>query len=99
MSVWTEFTINKKYVGMRTAKAVLINMPKESIYEGYSAWLSTKIVREHGPNQYTIAMRPGFDVILRMIVKNNDGNYVTGATKQITGLEFARQFMDEEDQI
>lgn len=98
-SAWSTFTINKKYVGTRTEKSILIKMPDDSIYEGYSTWLSAKLVREQGSNNYSIAMRPGFDVILRMILKDSNGNYITADTKRISGLEFSRAFTDREDDI
>lgn len=98
-SAWSTVTLNKQYVGTRTEKAVLIKMPEWSIYQGYVTWISTKLVREKGSNQYTVAIRPGFDLILRMPVKNSDGNYTNADTKQITGYEFAKIFNEEHDNI
>lgn len=44
--IWNGFSINPNLVKVSTARAVLINMPSNSGYKGFSFWHPTKLVKQ-----------------------------------------------------
>lgn len=43
--MWNKININKNQIKVQTSKAVLINCPHNSKYDGYSFWISSKLLR------------------------------------------------------
>lgn len=92
MSSWKSFKVKHEYIGMRTEKSTLVQMPPDSIYMGYQTWISNKLVRE-SDGDYTIAIRPGFDVVLELVAKDENGTLYSVHKKKISGDEFREQFL------
>lgn len=44
-NIWHKIAINKQNVAYTTEKAALINMPHSSDHDGYSVWVSLKLLR------------------------------------------------------
>lgn len=53
--MWKNININKQNIKAETEKAILINMPHNSNYDGYSFWHPRKLVRD-GKHSYAISL-------------------------------------------
>lgn len=51
--MWKNIQINKQNIERESEKAILINMPHKSKYDGYSFWHPSKLVRD-GKNSYSV---------------------------------------------
>ena len=71
--MWKNININKQNIKADTYKAVLISMPKNSDYDGFSFWHPSKLVRD-GRNSYAVSVGYTDDFKFKL-VKYGKGKY------------------------
>lgn len=98
--MWKNININKNQVNTETEKAILINCPHNSKYDGYSFWHPKKIVRE-GKNSASLSI--GYNNEFKFILKKygkgkyNQNNVID--EKVILVEEFENIFRIENENI
>lgn len=53
--MWKQVNINIQNIKHETGKAVLINCPHNSDYDGYSFWMPSKLIR-NGKHSYAVSL-------------------------------------------
>lgn len=91
MTMWRSFAIPYKYVISQNETKTCILLPENSVYMGYSTWVSNKLIRDTGEH-YTLALKPGFDVYIEYTVKNDKGTFETLDKKIISGDTFKQLY-------
>ena len=96
--MWKNININKQNIVVATNRAMLIAMPHNSDYNGYSFWHPSKLIRE-GRHSYAISV--GYtDDFTFTLVKYGKGKWKSReivSQKKISASEFEDNFviMDE----
>lgn len=93
MVMWKTIQINKQNLKVDTGKAILIQMPHKSMYDGYSFWYSSKLVRE-GLHSYSLALNYKNEYVIRLIKygKGKYNKYCVLDEKEINIEEFEEAF-------
>lgn len=63
---WRSININKQNIEYDSGKAVLINCPHKSDYDGYSFWHPSKLIRD-GKHSYALSVSYTNDFIFKLI--------------------------------
>ena len=97
MTQQNKVRFNAQNIKAETAKAVLINMPHKSNYDGFCFWVSAKLVRDAGGKGYfkTFSFTDEFEFKL---LKFGNGRYNSRdviSEKTITAAEMIESFSSE----
>lgn len=71
--MWKNININRQNIKTETSKSVLIQMPHNSNYDGYSFWYPAKLVR-NGKNSNAISVAYNDEFVFRL-KKYGNGKY------------------------
>ena len=91
--MWKSININKQNIKRETSNALLINMPHNSDYDGYSFWCSLKLVKQ-GKNASAISVSYT-DTFAFKLVQYGQGKWNKNEIiheKTITAVEFEKAF-------
>lgn len=91
--MWKNLQINIQNIAHETDRAILINCPHKSDYDGYQFWHPSKLVRR-GSHSYakSIGYTDDFTFTLRKMGKGKHNFKDVIAEKQIGVAEFERMF-------
>lgn len=97
---WKNININLQNVETETEKAVLIKMPANSEYKGYSFWHPKKLVRK-GKHSYAVSLgyTDEFKFSLKKYGKGKWNKSEVIAEKEITVEEFENAFSKTDKNI
>lgn len=98
--MWKNISINKNQIAAETSKSVLINMPHNSEYNGFSFWHPSKLVRQ---GKHNGAVSLGYtDEFIFKLKKYGKGKYNGREVideMEISAAEFAEAFGATNDNI
>lgn len=91
--MWTNININKNLIKMETERAILINCPHSSNYDGYSFWHPKKLIRE-GRNSASFSIGLNETFTFHLIKKGNGKHNFNEiiSEEDISVLEFEEMF-------
>lgn len=96
--MWKNINVNKQNVKVESAKAVLIQMPHNSDYDGYSFWHPAKLVRT-GRNSNAVSIGYTEEFTFKLVKygsgKWNSKEIVSEKTISVEEFEAAFGVMDE----
>ena len=72
----------------------MLYFPKESVYDGYVAWIPNKLIRENENGTYNVVLRPGLSIAIVLSRKNDRGYYEEIDKRYISGEEMIRPFLN-----
>ena len=92
-NIWRKVAINAQNVGYTTEKAALINMPHSSDHDGYSVWVSLKLLRSGRHSyEYLLSIKGDMEFTLKKYGKGRYNKSQVIAEKTITAEEMAAAF-------
>lgn len=93
-SVWRKIAVNLQNIAYSTGRAELIKMPHSSKFDGYSVWVSNKLLREGRHSyEYLMSVKSDMEFQLKKYSKSWSHDKVNGVpTKTITAEELAEAF-------
>ena len=89
MAEWRTIEVNIQNIAVETGKAVLINCPHKSDWDGFSFWHPAKLVRD-GSNSY--AAKLSYTDEWSFVMKRHNKNRQVIAEKTLTVEEFEKVF-------
>lgn len=90
---WGKVAINVQNVERNTEKAALINMPHSSDHDGYSVWVSLKLLRSGRHSyEYMLSIKADMEFVLKKYGKGKWNKNQVIAEKTINAVEMAVAF-------
>lgn len=94
--MWKNQSFNKQNIKVETLKAVLIQMPHKSKYDGFSFWHPSKLVRK-GSHSYEVSIGYTDDFVFKL-KKYGKGKWNSNEVIEeieITAEEFEKELANE----
>lgn len=92
-SEWGKIAVNVQNVECTTAKGAKINMPHKSDFDGYSVWVSLKLLREGRHSyEYTLSIKADMEFVLKKYGNGKWNKFKTLDEKTISAEEMAEAF-------
>ena len=96
MDKWHSIFFNKQNVEYETDRAILINMPSRSVYNGWQFWHPAKLVREEGGNGYFLSLSFTDDWSFRLFKSYKRGQ---NPQKTVSPVEIKEAFQASDESI
>ena len=97
MNEWKKIYISSNFIKTRTAKAVLINMPRSSDFGGFAFWHPSKLVRNGIGNVVSVSYTKTFVFRLKKYGKGKYNSHEVLETKEINARDFVAAFRNLTD--
>lgn len=92
-NIWRKVAINAQNVEYTTEKAALINMPHSSDHDGYSVWVSLKLLRQGRHSyEYMLSIKDDMEFTLKKYGKGQYNKRQVIAEKAISAADMAAAF-------
>lgn len=90
---WEKIAVNVQNVKKDGDNALLINLPHNSVFDGFSVWIGKKLIREgeHGWQMH-ISVKPDMEFVLKKYGKGKWNKFTAIEEKKISSAELAEAF-------
>lgn len=95
MTKWVKFKIKEMHIKAKTKNSLLIEMPRNSNFSGFSFWLSRKFCKY----EEEVFIPSTFEIKLAKRERLNDGSFCDGETITINASKLNDVHFDGDDTI